>query len=86
MRGTIAVMFGFWCTAVAVAQEPAVVEDDSHLSLEPAERQRADNPTDAHVAFMRALDERDLSAETERQNELEDARRVALIDLFWGLR
>ena len=70
---------------VALAQEGAVTTDDSHMALAPPERATARNPSDEHVAFMEALNAQNVSAETQRQNDIEEARRIANVDLHWGL-
>lgn len=69
----------------ALAQEPVAPADDSAMQLAPRERLHANSPSAEHVAFMDALTGENLAAETERQNQLEDARRVAPVDLRWGL-
>lgn len=86
---------GAWAVAIAAmltgslpaasAQESELAGDDQDMRLAPRERAATSSPTDDHVAFMDAVSEEDISAATERANLLEEARRVAPVDLLWGV-
>ena len=80
--GILALLLGG--LGAASAQDSEVGDDDA-MRLAPPERTTAANPTDEHAAFMNAVSAEDISAATEHANALEEARRVAPLDLLWGV-
>lgn len=74
------------CGATGARAQDVVTEpDDSAMRLAPAERVSGRNPSDDHLAMMRAMTDEDITGATELANQLEQARRVAPIDVLWGV-
>ena len=61
----------------------AEVRDLPIAAADLPERARGPSPTDSQVALMREMDA--VTATTSERNELEQAERVAPVDVYYGL-
>jgi hypothetical protein len=59
--------------------------EDAAMRLSPAPRVTAQNPSGEHAALMDSITDEDITGAAERENRLDEARRMAPMDLLWGL-
>lgn len=88
MRRRVAVFVAVMVSSIgglAIGRAQDEVGDDTPHHLAPAERVGTANPSDAHAASMVAITGEDIAAATERANQLDEARRLAPVDILWGV-